>query len=208
MQTFTAPENAIINTETRYFVVFSVSASGETSEISHTDAAFDDLSDPDLFIGDSWEVSTDGQTWTVFEDSYIRMRFSGYPPEVVGTPFTMTFEIPDLDPVEGAGGRLHSFVDVKMSRPVWIQYKDMRDHAFTTLATATIVKAKRMPRSKTRRYYDGRRRTFSDHWRLEVRPDDDATSFTIKANELLCGERGGMCTSDGGALATTRKQAP
>ena len=112
---------------------------------------------------------------------------------------TMTFEIPDLDPVEGAGGRLHSFVDVKMSRPVWIQYKDMRDHAFTTLATATIVKAKRMPRSKTRRYYDGRRRTFSDHWRLEVRPNDDATSFTIKANELLCGERGGMCTSDGGS---------
>ena len=110
----------------------------------------------------------------------------------------MTLEIPDLEPVEGAGGRLHSFVDVKMSQPVWIPYKDMRDHAFNATG-ATIVKAKRMPGSKTRRYYDGRRRTFSDHWRLEVRPNNDDITFLIGAIEHLCGDRGGMCTSDGGS---------
>ena len=199
LQTFTAPENAIIKKNTRYWIVFSVSASGETSEISYTDTGNEDLSDPHLFIGNGWDVSTDGATWnTLEEDKSIRMRFSGYPPAVVGTPFTMTLEIPDLDPVEGAGGRLHSFVDVKLSRPVWIPYKDMRDNAFDVI-NATIVKAMRMPGSKTRRYYDGRRRTFSDHWRLEVRPDDDDTSFTITSRKHLCGDRGGMCTSDGGS---------
>ena len=67
-----------------------------------------------------------------------------------------------------------------------------------------------MPGSKTRRYYDGRRRTFSDHWRLEVRPDKDNSlqvpddedsvfQFGITALPFICGARGGMCTSDGGS---------
>ena len=209
LQTFTAPENTIIEYDTRYWVVLSVSASSETSEISYTESTFNDLSDPYVDLGYDRQVSTDGQTWSVLEGRRIRMRFSGYPPAVVGTPFTMTLEIPDLDPVEGAGGRLHSFVDVKMSQPVWIPYKDMRDNAFDVI-NATIVKAMRMPGSKTRRYYDGRRRTFSDHWRLEVRPDNDNSlqdpddedsviSFTITSRKHLCGDRGGMCTSDGGS---------
>ena len=110
-------------------------------------------------------------------------------------PFTATLET--FDTVEVADGRLHYLVDLKLSELIWLPYREMRDFAFE-VTNGTIVKARRVERK--RQVFDGRARTVSGHWRLEVRPEDANTSVTVALKGLACGVRGGMCSARGGSV--------
>ena len=58
-------------------------------------------------------------------------------------------------------------------------------------------------RSRTTIAYQGQDRLFSDHWRLEVRPEDLNQPITVTLNDIACGENGGICAKDGGGARNT-----
>ena len=97
-QTFVAPVNAILTKDATYYVVLGVSGSGETSQVSYTDAdRQDDGTAFGAYICCDRLVRGAGGAWTLHTGSNIRMRISGYEGEVAGT-----LEASNPDPMERA----------------------------------------------------------------------------------------------------------
>ena len=188
-----------LEASTTYFVVFdsegvinnaiqaSISNTGSNDEDS-TSASGWSISNGSLYR--SWDSSG---SWTSFSNSK-RMRVNGT--EATSTDATLEA----FYAVERSGGILHHRIDVKLSKPVWLTPRDMRNHAFD-VTNGTIVKAKRI--HTTRLSYGGQRRTFSNHWRLEIRPTDVDNAVTVALKGMACGLAGGMCTRNGESVGNT-----
>ena len=98
-------------------------------------------------------------------------------------------------------GDAHRFqFDLRLSEEVWIPYKDMRDHAFE-VTNGTVIKAKRVTR--VQRKHQGRRRMFSDHWRITVEPTDPDGNVTVVLQGKNCNQRGAVCNPYGDGLLTS-----
>ena len=76
----------------------------------------------------------------------------------------------------------------------------MRNSVFT-VTNGTVAKARRIHRERRYDSDAGRFRTYSNHWRLEVRPTNlsNAVTVAMTANRA-CTEAGALCTPDGGQL--------
>ena len=146
-----------------------------------TTLAFADAS----IVGAAFEWSTD-MSWSAGDTVQLRITSPG---------ISATLESPET--IERPNGGLwHSF-DLKLSTPIWIPYKEMRDHAFE-VTNGTMVKAKRI--NKVREYRNGQRRTLSDHWRMTVEPTDTDEDVTVALATRDCDEQGALCSAGGGKL--------
>ncbi len=139
----------------------------------------------------SYRVSAINRTGTS-EPSIVAIAVDG------PRPFLAALE--KFGTVEGAGGRLHHRIDLRLSEPTWVPYLELRNLAFE-VTNGNIVKEHRVDRK--RRMYDGKVRMFSDHWRLEIRPEDASASVTVALKGLGCGAAGGMCSERGGSVGNT-----
>ena len=189
-----------LEASTTYFVVFDsegviITGSIQAHILNTTSNDEDSTSMPGWSIGNgslyrSWDSSG---SWTSFVDSK-RMRVNG----TEGTSTYATLEA--FDTVEGGGGILHHRIDVKLSEAVWITPREMRGNAFD-VTNGAIVKATRIHRKMLS--YKGKRRMFSNHWRLTVRPTDADNAITVAAKDVACGQPGGMCIQNGGSIGNT-----
>ena len=116
---------------------------------------------------------------------------------ITGSGVTATLE-PFRTP-EDRGGSLSYRFDLKLSERVWVPFADMRDHAFD-VTNGTIVKAMRVDRKS--RYHKGRRRTFSDHWRMTVESTAADADVSVSLPRKACSERGAVCSRNGTPLVT------
>ena len=121
---------------------------------------------------------------------------------VKGTPggTGLTAILVEKNPVDGSGGRLHYVFDLKLSTAISKSFKDMRDYVFT-VTDGEIVKAQRIHKKRRRLPGTTKFATFSNHWRLEVRPetDDGEVTVAMTANQA-CNLDGALCDPDGGLL--------
>ena len=104
--------------------------------------------------------------------------------------------IPTLDSAEAlfVNGALRYQFDLKLSEGVSIPYREMRDHAFS-VTNGRMDGAVRIHKERT----GGN--LYSNHWRMRVAPDDETkpVTVTLRGNRP-CGEKGALCTGDGGLL--------
>ncbi|MYK50213.1 MAG: hypothetical protein F4032_00440 [Gemmatimonadetes bacterium] len=120
---------------------------------------------------------------------------------VKGTPSTgLTARLVEKNPVDGSGGRLHYVFDLKLSTAISKSFKDMRDYVFT-VTDGEIVKAQRIHKKRRRLPGTTKFATFSNHWRMEVRPetDDGEVIVAMTANQA-CNLDGALCDPDGRLL--------
>ena len=195
-QTYTAPPNATLEKDKRYFVVLKTAlSSGDSPSIKSTTSDAEDASGVSGWsIGNTRRVRN-GTTWSGSDPLRIAINGKAI---VVGTPITATLTA--LDPVEGADGRLRHSFDLKLSEPVIKSFRKMRNSVFTG-TNGTVTKARRIHRERRYDSDAGRFRTYSNHWRLEVRPTNlsNAVTVAMTANRA-CTEAGALCTPDGGQL--------
>ena len=108
--------------------------------------------------------------------------------------------IPTLESAEAlfVNGALRYRFDLRLSEGVSIPYREMRDHAFS-VTNGRMVEAIRV--HKERRTENGRRRTYSNHWRMWVAPVDETkpVTVTLRGNRP-CSERGALCAGSGARL--------
>ena len=117
---------------------------------------------------------------------------------ITGSGLNAAFESPQT--VDGVGDSIRYQLDLKLSEPVQIPHAEMRDHAFD-VTNGTVVKAKRVARFQ--REHQGRRRMFSDHWRITVEPTDPDKNVTVVLQGKNCNQRGAVCNPYGDGLLTS-----
>ena len=197
INTFTAPANATLAKDTDYFVVFDETGTGSSAQYV-LNPTFSNAEDAGKASG--WGIANNSRERTSNNGPWenipgkLKIAVKG-----TATPF-VTATLEAFYAVERSGGILHHRIDVKLSKPVWLTHRDMRDHAFD-VTNGTIVKAKRI--HTTRLSYGGQRRTFSNHWRLEIRPTDVDNAVTVALKGVACGQQGGMCSREGVSVINT-----
>ena len=150
---------------------------------------------PDTFARDAvserviFKWGTDGYLWSVGDSVPLRLTGAG---------ITAALESPQT--VDGVGDSIRYQLDLKLSEPVWIFHAEMRDHAFD-VTNGTVVKAKRVARFQWE--HQGRRRMFSDHWRITVEPTDPDENVTVVLQGKNCNQRGAVCNPYGDGLLTS-----
>ncbi len=154
-----------------------------TLNVGNTALAFEDAS-----------VSSNSKRFT-WPSSFSWSSGNNVALSITGPAVTGTLET--FHTLEKRSGRFSYRFDLKLSEPIWIPFRDMRDHAFD-VTNGTVVKAKRI--DKSRRLHNGRWRTFSNHWRMTVNPADEDDVVSVSLSSKPCSERGALCTADGGGL--------
>ena len=117
---------------------------------------------------------------------------------ITGAGLTAAFESPQT--VDGAGDAHRFQFDLRLSEEIQIPHAEMRDHAFE-VTNGTVIKAKRVTR--VQREHQGRRRMFSDHWRITVKPTDADEDITVVLQGKNCNQRGAVCNPYGDGLLTS-----
>ena len=102
--------------------------------------------------------------------------------------------------MDGAGDAHRFQFDLRLSEEIQIPHAEMRDHAFE-VTNGTVIKAKRVTR--VQREHQGRRRMFSDHWRITVKPTDADEDITVVLQGKNCNQRGAVCNPYGDGLLTS-----
>ena len=195
-QTYTAPANAVLEKGESYFVVIRRVGGGTNSSIGYTSSDGEDAGGVS-----GWSIADNrhrivGGVWATASSS-LRITINGQANEAE-TPITASLTA--LDPVEGADGRRRHSFDLKLSEPVIKSFRKMRNSVFT-VTNGTVAKARHIHRERRYDSDAGRFRTYSNHWRLEVRPTNLSSAVTVAMTaSQACTEAGALCTPDGGWL--------
>ena len=117
-----------------------------------------------------------------------RTETIGWLPLLIGLsqPFPFT--------VERENGVLNYQINLSSSYEFYMSSRDMRENVFT-VENGSIVKTKRLDRR--RRFVNGRLRSVSKRWRLEIAPTDPTEEVVITYTGRACDERGAICSLDG-----------
>ena len=94
---------------------------------------------------------------------------------------------------EPLGSPVYRF-DLTLSQRVHILNQEMRNHTFE-VTNGTIFKTKRVNRVTER--VNGRRRAFSNHYEIHLRPVDDTTTTVVSLPVKNCSAEGALCTREG-----------
>ena len=119
----------------------------------------------------------------------------------VGTPVDLELMRPSITATltqmrgyeEPEGSPVYRF-DLNLSQRVHILNAEMREHTFG-VTNGAIFKTKRVNRVTER--VNGRRRAFSDHYEIHLRPVDNTTPTEVSLPVKNCSAEGALCTSEG-----------
>ena len=195
--TFLAPANATLDAETTYTVTMTPSAGLSLQWRLNSSNDEDSGKAPGWSIGDAYHYLS-GSNWLLTSSgrSYL-IAVVGSAKLVQGS---LTATLTALDPVEGADGRRRHSFDLRLSESVIKSFRKMRNSVFT-VTNGTVAKARHIHRERRYDSDAGRFRTYSNHWRLEVRPTNLSSAVTVAMTaSQACTEAGALCTPDGGQL--------
>ena len=105
---------------------------------------------------------------------------AGLPPESLTAGF-------ENQPSSHDGENVFTF-ELRFSEQFHLNYKTLRDHAFTVTG-GTVKKAKRMEQGS------------NIHWRITVRPDSNSEVSIVLPVTTDCDGQGAICTEDGRELS-------
>ena len=191
LNTFTAPANATLASNTAYHVVVDAPSGNFGLGLTESDAE-DAVSASGWSIRDTrWSKTSDGGTWASEAES-LHFRVTG---AVGGT--TIGARLALHEAMEQRNGNIHYQVDLTLGKAVPTRVRDLRDHGFT-LTNGTLHSVKRIHRDT--KWHDGAFQPFSNHFRMTVKPTDKANATTVSLPSLPCSEQGAVCTADGKGL--------